>query len=261
MKIHLPYVAAFASMLLLGVHANVHAAAQTAPRTYAILSLAGDSISTVTERHTIGSKLNLNEKQVIPIGDHVFDQSAIFAANEVIKKAAPDDKTVLLLTPDVGLYKAQNDMFESPAANADNRAFLKSLLTNRSVTHLVLITKARGEAQVWLTDIPVGTGLLEGLGYYINNIIDVRSNRTLNSGTGLLAPFAYLKIRLIDAGTMEVIKEVVQKEAHPIPNYTRDDLSAWSTLGAKEKIEYLQEIITRNVGSAVPKLIGDAAAK
>lgn len=260
MKSQFSLAVALASVVYLGGHAAVQAA-ETQPRSYAILSLVGDSISTVVERPTIGSKLNLNDKVVIPISDTAFDESAIHAANDAIKQSVPAAKTVLLLTPDVGLYKAQNDMFESPAANADNRTFLKSLLSNRAVTHLVLITKARGEAQIWLTHTPVGTGRLEGLGYYMNNTVDIRSNTTLNSGTGLLAPFAYVKIRLIDANTMEVVQEIVQKRAYPVGNYNKGaDMAAWTTLTSKQKVEYLQELIKDTVSDAVPRLINSAAA-
>ncbi|SFU35039.1 hypothetical protein [Pseudoduganella namucuonensis] len=229
--------------------------AGAAERSYAILSLAGDSITTVLERPQTGSKIDQNEKTLVPIADKVFDEAAIQAINAAIKKREPDAKTVLLLTPDPGLYKAQNAMFESPSSTADDRTFLKSLLTNRAVTHLVLVTKARAEADIWISDIPVSTGRIEGLGYYMNNSIRIRNTETGGHGTGILAPFAYVKVRLIDAATLNVVDEVVQKKASPVGNHTGESRASWDVLTSAQKIDYLNSRLKEAVAEAVPRLI------
>lgn len=262
MNISFQLAAAFACLACLGGQAAAETT-QAAQRSYAILSLVGDSISIVAERPTVGSKINRNDRQVIPIGDTVFDESAIHAANDAIKNAAPASRTVLLLTPDVGLYKAQNDMFESPGSNVDNRTFLKSLLGNRNVTHLVLITKVRGDAQIWLSNAPVGTGQLDGLGYYMNHTVDIFSDSAGMSGTGLVAPFAYIKVRLIDAGTLEVMGEVVQKRAYPIGKLADAEASlvAWDVITAEQKVDYLKKLVRLTVKDTLPKLLGSNAAR
>lgn len=245
----------FAALLVAaGIGGMPAHAADTAPRSYALLSLAGDSISTVLERLQTGSKLDQNDKQVIPITDKVFDLSAIEAANAVIKKAEPQARTVLLVTPDPGLYKAQNDMFESAGAHADDRTFLKSLLTNRKVSHLVLVTKLRADADIWLSNAPISTGRLEGLGYYMNNSVRIMDSKTLNNASGVLAPFAYIKLRLIDAETLEVVKEVVEKHANPVGNFAGNRAS-WGALDATQKIEYLSLTLQDAVNKAMPRLL------
>lgn len=245
-------LAAPLALVLLSSAAN---AVETPARTYAVLSLAGDSFSVVVERPQTGSKLDQNLKTLYPLTDKVFDESAIQAANSAVKHMQPDAKTVLLLTPDVGLYQAQNAMFDSPGSNADNRAFLKSLLTNRSATHLVLITKARAEADVWLTNTSISTGYLEGLGFYMNNDIKVLDTKSLNTGSGVLAPFAYLKVRLIDANTLEVLNETIQRRSVPAANMGTGSLAAWDALSNAQKIAFLQEAIKESVTAAIPKVI------
>lgn len=229
-------------------------AADSAPRSYAILSLAGDAFSTVLQSPQIGSSIDKNEKQVFPISDKVFDVAAIEAANAFLKKADPQVRTVLLVTPDPGLYKAQNDMFESPSAYGDDRVFLKSLLTNRTVSHLVLITKLRAEANIWLTDGLISTGRLDGLGFYINNEIRVKDDTTLNTTAGVLAPFAYVKLRLVDAGTLDVVKEVVERHANPVGNYN-GSLASWGALTSAQKVDYLSQTYQDAVRKAMPRLL------
>lgn len=230
------------------------ARADNAPRSYAILSLAGDSITTVVENPKIGSNIDTNEKQVFPISEKVFDLAGIEAANAVIKKAEPAARTVLLVTPDPGLYKAQNDMFESPDKHGDDRVFLKSLLTNRTVSHLVLVTRLRADADVWLRDALISTGRLDGLGFYINNDIRITSDSTLNSTSGVLAPFAYVKLRLIDANTLQVVKEVIEKHAKPVGNFSGSMLS-WGALSSAQKVEYLTLAYQEAVNKAMPRLL------
>jgi hypothetical protein len=224
------------------------------PRSYAILSLVGDSISTVLERLQTGSRLDQNEKQLIPIADKVFDVAAIEAANAIIKKTDPQAQTALLVTPDPGLYKAQNAMFDSAAAHADDRTFLKSLLTKRAITHLVLVTKLRADADIWLKNAPISTGKIEGLGYYMNNSIRITDLDSLNNTSGILAPFAYIKLRLIDAATLEVVKEVTEKHACPVGNFAGTRAS-WDALNSAQKVEYLSQTLQDAVGKAMPRLL------
>ncbi|MES2261941.1 MAG: hypothetical protein V4724_25760 [Pseudomonadota bacterium] len=255
MKLQFKLAALIASVLYSS--APILQAAESGPRSYAVLSLVGDRITTVVARPTSGSNMDTNDKNIIAMQDKVFDESAVQSANAAVKKQQPDSNTVLLLTPDTGLYQAQNDMFDSPGSNADNRTFLKSLLTKRAVSHLILITRVRADTQVRLANSTIGEGKLEGLGFYMNNSLQITSLKTLNSGTGLLAPFAYVKVRLIDADTLEVLREVIQKKAYPVGHYNLGEASlyAWDALTSQQKILCLQAAIKEAMNDAVPKLL------
>jgi hypothetical protein len=60
--------------------------AAEAPRKYGILSLVGDSISTITYVPETGTKLDANDKQVYSLGDNTFfDEAAIRATSAAIQ--------------------------------------------------------------------------------------------------------------------------------------------------------------------------------
>lgn len=246
----------FSLALLLAAAINLANSALAAPRTYAVLSLAGNSVTTVLERANTGSKIDQNYRSVMPIAEPLFDEALIQATNTVIKQMQPDAKTVLLLTADQELYKAQNDMFEFASSNSDNRTYLKSLLTNRAATHLVLITKSHGEAEVRIGHNRIGKGRLEGLGFYMNNSFSFINTETKAQGTGILAPYVYVKVRLIDAATMDVLHEEIIKQAWAVGNYEPGkDQAAWSALSSKAKVQYLQEAIKVAMEDIVPKVL------
>lgn len=246
----------FSLALLLAAAVSLANSALAAPRTYAVLSLAGNSVTTVLERENTGSKLDQNYRTVMAIAEPLFDEAFIHGANTAIKQKQPDAKTVLLLTADQELYKAQNDMFDAAASNADNRTYLKSLLTNRGATHLVLVTKAHGEAEVRIGHDRIGKGRLEGLGFYMNNGVEILNTESLDRGRGVLAPYVYVKVRLIDAASMAVLHEEVLRQVIPIGNYEPGkDQAAWNTLSSKDKVVYLQEAIKTAMEEVVPKVL------
>lgn len=235
----------------------VSQAADAVP-TYAVMSLIGDAITTDVYKATTGSRLEGNQKQVIPLEDKMFEQEAIQSANTVLKRMQPDIKTVLMITPDTGLYAAQNSMFEDIDKNKDNREYLKSLLKNRNASYLVLITKYRADASFKFTQEREGRGKLEGIGFYVDNEMAIASNASLNSATGFLAAYAYAKVRLIDAVTLNVIKEVVVKETDVKPNYNMTAVSQrpWDNLSSQEKLVLLKVVVGNAMNTAVPQLMG-----
>ena len=251
-----PASLACAMVIALFTPVAAHAADAAVPN-IAVMSLIGDNITTEAFARTTGSKVEGNRKVLMPIENPVFDQEAIQAANSALKLQRPGVQTVLMITPDKGLYQAQNAMFESADANKDNRDYLKSLLKNRGVTQLVLITKHRADAEFKVDNGHVGSGKIEGLGFYMDNEARLRSSRTLASGTGFVAAYVYAKVRLVDAETLTVLKEVNVRESDLNPNFnvTSVQLLAWNAITSQQKITRLSEVLADSMKEAIPKLM------
>ena len=120
-----------------------------------------------------------------------------------------------MLPTDPELHQAQNAMFDHPERSQANRDYLKSLWKDYPVSHLILITKYRATPEMKFMQQSEGTGKVEGLGFYMNNEVTVTSYTEKNNQTsqGVLMPYAYLKLRLIDTSTMQVVREVNRKES------------------------------------------------
>jgi hypothetical protein len=248
-----------AAVLCLSLLAPLAARAQAEAATpnVAILSLIGDKITVETFLRSTGSNMDGNRKRVLPVGGPVLDVEALQSANTTFKRLRPGIKTTLLATADQGLYEAQNALFDEVDANKDNRIYLGSLLKNRAVTQLILITKQRSYTEFKVENGRVGSGRLEGVGFYIDNETRLMNGRSLASGSGFIAAFVYAKMRLVDAETLNVLKEVNIKESDLNINYalTSAHLAAWDTLTSEQKVTRLNEVIAGAMGDAVTELL------
>lgn len=238
------------------------AAAAEAPRKYGILSLVGDSVMVVTYVPEVGSRLDTNDKQVYPLGANtVFDEAAIRAASATLQQAQPAAERFLMLSTDEELRKAQNAMFDDPGSQQANRAYLKTLWQDKGVTHLILVSKYRADTELQFMDTSGGTGKIEGLGFYMDNRVEVTTfHRQGNneSSQGVLMPFAYVKLRLIDADTLAVEREVRLKQSEMATfaqNASERAVRTWSVLTAKEKADYLDRLLRAAVSEGVLRLL------
>jgi hypothetical protein len=233
--------------------------AHAAPRNYAVLSLAGDSITTMTFVSVTGTHLNPNDKDVRPFAGTVFDETAVRSAGAALQQDAPGMEPFLMLTLDGELHKAQNAMFDEPAGQQVNRDYLKSLWKGHAVSHLIMVSKFRADAEVKYQHTTDGSGKVEGLGFYMDNRVNVlvqEEQRNYRS-KGILMPFAYLKLRLVDADTLAVLGEATEKMSEIVtyPPETRPDVNAWGALTPQQKIDYLDHLIDKAVRQGVAKLL------
>lgn len=247
-------LAAFAA-LLFSVSPAIHA--ETATRSYAVMSLVGDAISVHMLRPEVGSRTDANSKHVLPITDPVFDVAALKAANSAILAAQPRAKVVLMSTQDAGLYKAQNTMFTDAYANKDNRDYLVSLLKERGVSHMVLVTKLRANAKFEVRGGFTGSGSLEGLGFYIDDTTELRNTKTSDSSIGMLTPFAHVKLRLLDAATLALVGEEDAVESTIIvrPSASPSAMDMWTKLTSATKIDYIDALLGDAMKTAMPGLL------
>ena len=248
-------IAACAAMLF---SVSLASHAQTAPRSYAVMSLIGNAVSVHTIRPEVGSRTNGDSKHVLAIAEPVFDVAALKAANNAILSFHPGAKVVLMTTQDAGLYLAQNAMFEAAEANKENRDYLVSLLKDRGVSHLVLITKLRANAAFKVRNGYTGSGRLEGLGFFIDDTTLLRDTVTNDSSIGMLTPFTYVKLRLLDARTLELVGEGDAAESTIIhrPSAVGNAMEMWTSLTSATKVDYIDSLLVSGMKKAMPDLLG-----
>lgn len=230
---------------------------------FAILSLAGNALTVHGVRQQVGLHVSGQSATVFPIQDPVFDTAALTAADAVVRRVVPGAQPVLLMSADPGLYQAQNAMFETPAANADNRAYLRSLLKERGVSRLLLVTRLRDNARFELSNGHAGNGTLEGLGFFVDELFETYNKETRDRATGMVVPFAYVKVRLLDADTLAVLGEANATASRiivrPAASTTADDI--WLTLSNGEKTGHLRALLACAMQSTVPQLLAAAPAE
>jgi hypothetical protein len=165
---------------------------------------------------------------------------------------------VLLVAKDSSLYEAQAILAQTGKTSKDLLPQIGPMMRGSGATHLILVTKLKHEARVQqLKDTFIGSGTLEGLGFYVDSgraTPPTADGKPGLAATPVLGPFAYYKLELIDLARGEIVKteEVVASKVFTNPGSS----NAWSTLTNPEKIQALEEILRRETARAVPVLLG-----
>jgi hypothetical protein len=230
------------------------ARAEDATRSYAVMSLIGDKMSIVTYQMTTGTHIDRNLHESIAIEDGTFDKTGLIAASTALKRADLQATVQLFAPKSSDLFNNQSRFFDGNQAKLPEA--VSSALKASGATHLVLITKHREEARLRAANQSVGSGMLEGLGFYVDRVKRMTDGDTGERGVGFLAPYAYVKLSLIDLSTGTVLHSETMTESTTIAtSRNKESLNPWEALSPTEKVEVLNDIIKREVSRAVPLLI------
>jgi len=222
-------------------------------RSFAILSLLGDRLTIVQPAMTTGSRLDHNSHVTLKLDTPALDHAALLAADSAVRKALPGARTQMLLVRDPAIYEAQARFVDDADTLHSILPVLAPVLQGAGATHLILLTKMRQDAHFEVENSHVGSGRVEGMGFYIDRITVLRDVQNGDNYAGYLAPYAYFRASLADLGTGKVIDTI------DVPaSETRGMHSAvhpWDELTPEQKIASLRAILDREIGDVVPRLL------
>jgi hypothetical protein len=218
-------------------------------RTYAIVPLIGDQFSVVSRRSDVGTRLDPNERTVLPVPDPVFDRVAATAVEKALNDARPGTPVLRALIRDPRLFALQDKLLTESAESHDMRIALHDLLAKAGATDLILVTKQRGEPTF---DVITGKlsagGWLSGIGFYIDNERRMYNTEHRMTGEGFLAPYAYLTVSLLDMDSMRVVKaKQGLQTTMALPQDKQAAAHSWDAMSAKEKVDALEYVIKKAV--------------
>lgn len=185
---------------------------------------------------------------------HALDDTAVLAASDAISRFDPRASIVMLSSNDPTLYELQDELFEP---RERSRALLASAITgpiqSQHATHLILIRKHRADAALRMQVQYVGSGKIEGIGFYVDPTLPTKNLETNETGAGFLATFAYVKVSLVDANTMAVIREQTVEESATM--VTGKSLNPLDALTAAQKTAALRSMIVKATASGVKAVL------
>ena len=240
-------------VVIAAVLAVLSLTAAAADRSYAVLALVGDQLVISTYQPGTGSRLDRNVRQVVPLGNDAFDRSLVRWIGDEIDRLEPGASVELLAA---GNHK----VFEEANASLDGGGVpslvptLRSQVGSVKASHWLVVTKQRAEVRAETTDgHTLGSGSAEGLGFYIDRSRDMRLAKTGEGALGFLAPFAYLRLTLIEAATGKIVSEAtaLRSQAMVRPDATHP----WDALSAEEKVRILEQLAREGVEDTLPKVL------
>lgn len=243
---------AFLSLLVLA-GGPAQADDRTATRRYAVLSLIGDTMNVVTYQPAVAGNTDRNRREAHPIPGGVFDRTALLAADETVRRQDPQSD-VILLAASPSLYVEAEKLADGSrlALPAD----LDGVLKARAATHLVLIRKHRANARLQAAGTMLGSGKLEGVGFYIDREQVMTRSDTGQRGEGFLGPYVYIRLALFDLATGVLVREEpVTGSTTVAAARSASDGDPWTALPDAQKVNVLRGLVAREVGFALPRLV------
>lgn len=242
-------LASLVSLLLVG-----SAYADPTTPSYAVISLVGDKIDIVTYRPQVGSQLDSNAHVPLTLSADEFDTVALRTVNRVLKADAPGAPVALLAASTADAFEDQGRMFSG--SHVTLPAEIDAAIHREGATTLVLITKHRSEARLQVADGYIGSGKIEGLGFYLNINKRMKVRETGVRSVGFLAPFVYVDVWLIDVATGTVTRSAAITSGHTIgASNNPEGVSPWDALSTQEKVATLKSMLAEELAAVVPALV------
>ena len=234
---------------------QVAPAVEPAPPVYAVLSLVGDQLGILVAQPLTDAKFAPYRREVLPIAEAVFDDAAIGAASDAIRKIMPRAELSALNTRSSVLFEKQRTLFEEKGTLMAVPEAIKAALAQQKANFLVLITKHRDEINLQFGHDRDVEGKLEGLGFYVDDTLTASSGTGTGAG-GFIAPYAYLRVALIDTKTWTVIgKQTITASTKIVSAKTVEAASPWTAMTSSEKIRAMDRLLRREIGRVIPLLL------
>jgi hypothetical protein len=224
-------------------------------RHYAVLSLVGDQLLVVQRQMGTGSNIDKNERFAVPMPDATLDRTVVLAVDEALRAADASAQPVLLGARDPALYAVAQKSLDSGGTARVFEA-VRPVVANAKATHLILVTKHRHRAMLRLKGGHVGSGHLEGLGFYLDHGNGEGGINATDTDRGFISPFAYLTVSVIDLARGAVVAEEYAVGSSAYSPLSGHIGNAWSALTPEEKDRQLKALIREETARVIPKLVG-----
>lgn len=240
--------------LLAGLTILVASSAHAADvRRLVIVSAIGDTITIVTDHPETGTHVDRNGKQVVRLPGASFDKLAVATVAEAVQRvpspAAPELVAFIAKASPEPTQWLRDGRMEPGGP-------LQSDLAASGASHLLLVTPLRAPAMLRARGSSLGSGLLEGIGFYIDRNSSMQDGGTGQQSQGFLAPFVYLRLSFIDLASGAVLREQAVKASQVVATGNNPAaVDPWAAIDARRKVEMLQRFIRDDLAQAVPAVL------
>ena len=212
------------------------AKAQPSIQTLGVFSVLGDGLQLVYPADATDTRLDRNLRESLPTKDIGFDQAALRAVRDTMSRVQPQAKMQMFRSNTSMEPSAQRALAEG-ASKAELPAWIVSTIDSAKLSHLLLITRHRGDASFPVHEgFTIGRGMVEGIGYYLDKSTEIKNMNTGRASLGFLGAFVMLRLQLLDAKTGELLgsQDVRVGQMHAGRN-DKEVANIWDALDPREK--------------------------
>lgn len=249
---------AFLCVLALTAGARSMAAPPSAHRPrLAALSLVGDRLLIVGSRMAAGGTPDPNRKDWLLLASDDLDVATARELERQAKAVVPGLEVTSVRSRDPAVRNLHEDVVAGDRGLREVVERLRPMLLSQGFTHLLLLTRHRGEGRIRTADGTIGIGRVEGLGFYVDRETRLPAGEAGEpGGPGFLATFAYLRAYLVELGTFAVLGEETSLEAEAVMTVgAAESAHPWDALSADEKTAALGRFTARGLEAVVPQVL------
>jgi hypothetical protein len=224
--------------------------------TYIILSLIGDHVTIVGQGRQVGSHLDQNQGEVVPLVESQLDDFAASVADATLAKLRPDAGATTLRASDPTLYRMSDSWLDADVTGVqDLISVVRKQLPLLSDAHLLLIAPYRDQPELKTAHDVRGSGKVSGLGFYLDAVTRMRRSDTRESGLGFLGVFANFQLVLINlqSSVIEAHERVVVGTTYS--SARAEDRTVWNALSQTQKTRALESLLKRGIENSLPRMI------
>jgi hypothetical protein len=225
-------------------------------QTYIILSLIGDHVTIVGQGSQVGSHLDQNRREVVPLVESQLDDFAVRVADATIAKIRPGASVITLRAADPKLYALRDSWLDADAIGVrDLLSLVTSQIPPSPDSHLLLITPYLDQPELKTDRDSRGSGKVAGLGFYLDPMTRMRSSDTGESAPGFLGVFAHFQLVLFNLQTsaIEAQERVVVGTTYAAAD--APDRTPWNALSASGKTRALASLMKGGIERWLPGML------
>lgn len=241
-----------AALVMLGAMCLAQAQAQ---RVIGVMSLIADEFLVIGQEGTTGTKLDQNVRESVPIEGGAIERVVLGTVMKSVAQADASAKVLPMLVNEPRYYRGQRNWVDGEKATLPPE--VTAALRGANMTHLILVAKHRADTRMSAKDISLGSGRLEGLGFYVDRITTLRLEGTSERTVGYLAPYVYASVTLIDLAAARVVakREITRGQVVTASQTGASGGDPWGWLDSKGKLQALSSMIEREVGKAAAEVV------
>jgi hypothetical protein len=224
--------------------------------TVGVFALLGDAIQAVASTDAPGAtRIERSARDTLVAKNIGFDNIVLREVTAALEKSHPQAK--------LNMYRATKPMRmdeQSTVANGAGRgelpAWMVQAVGTDKLSHIVLVTPARGDTNIRIDEnASIGRGTLQGVGFCIDTHYHLQNRSTGAISDGLLAPYIYIKLSLMDTQSAQVLRVFDVRDAQGLASRKQHAKSdPWTYLDNDSKVKVLRDMLADNVKRAMPEL-------
>lgn len=224
--------------------------------TLGVFSLLGDSVQVVAGQESTGTRLDTTQRESLDFKGIGFDAITLRVISAHMRSVRPATKLQLYQAPG-GLSLEQQRAIAAGAEKAQLPGWMVDSIERNGLSHLLIGTRSRGPVDVpTANNSSLGRAEVDGIGFYLDRSYKIQNLETGALTTGLIAPYVYVRLTLMDAisGKIVSLAHIRIANAH-VSDTNQLSGDPWTYMSIEQKVNALRGALEDGISRAMAGMI------